>query len=86
MPTKATLRALGGSTVVVIPPAFLCQLGLAAKSTVDVEIRDGQLIIAPAKRPHYTLEGLMAQCDLTQPETAAEREWLDAPAVGNEAI
>jgi len=28
----------------------------------------------------------MAQCDLDQPMTAEDREWLDAPPVGREGI
>jgi len=32
----------------------------------------------------YTLDELLAQCDVTAPMTTQEREWLDGDAVGRE--
>lgn len=37
-------------------------------------------------RPRFTLAELMEQCDLHAPMSAEERVWLDAPAVGREAL
>lgn len=39
-----------------------------------------------ADRVRYTLDELLAQCDLSAELTAQEREWLDAPAVGREVL
>jgi antitoxin ChpS len=83
--TKATLRPVGGSTVVAIPPAMLQQLGLGARSTVQLSIENGTLVIAPTvHRPN--LDDLLAQCDPTAPLNADERAWLRSAPLGNEAI
>jgi len=37
-------------------------------------------------KPSYNLEELLAVSDFTKPETPEEREWVDAPAVGDELI
>jgi antitoxin ChpS len=84
--SAATLRRLGGSTVVAIPPALLDALGLAAEAKVDVSVEGGRLIITPRPRPRFTLEELMAQCDLDAPFTEEERAWGRAPPVGREEI
>jgi antitoxin ChpS len=36
--------------------------------------------------PKYTLDDLLAQSDYSQPQPASAREWIDAPAVGNELL
>jgi len=35
-------------------------------------------------KPHYTLEELLARCDLSLPRSAEETAWLEAPPVGRE--
>ncbi|WP_217471585.1 hypothetical protein [Photorhabdus akhurstii] len=44
------------------------------------------LTVPPYKRPQYSLAELLAQCDPDAEISAEDREWLDAPAVGREAI
>lgn len=83
MPT-ATLRSVGGSVVMAIPKRLLELVHLQSGSQVDIDVQEGRLIIALKKKPRYRLAELMAQCDLTQPLSAEDREWLDAPAVGEE--
>ena len=80
------LRALGGSTVIAIPPAMLSQLGLAASSEVSIAVDGGRLIIEAKQRPKYTLAELLAQCDFSIPPSEEETEWLNAPPVGREEI
>jgi antitoxin ChpS len=83
--TKATLRSVGGSTVVAIPPAILQQLGLSARSVVQLSVENGTLVIAPAiHRPK--LDDLLAQCNLDAPFTADEGAWMSSRRIGNEAI
>lgn len=84
--TTATLRAVGGSVVMAIPKRVLELLGLHAGSQVNINIQNGQLMIAPKVKPHYSLDELMAQCDFSQPISQEEREWLDASPVGLEDI
>jgi antitoxin ChpS len=47
---------------------------------------NGCLIIEPQKRPHYSLEELLAQCDPHAEMSEEDREWIDAPAVGKEIL
>jgi hypothetical protein len=41
---------------------------------------------APTGRNHYTLSELMEQCDLNAPLSDDDLEWLNAPAMGREAL
>ncbi len=82
----ANLRKVGGSIMMAVPPAFLDQLHLQAGATVGVSVIDGRLVVDPNPRPHYTLAELLAASDYSQPISAEEREWVDAPAVGGELI
>lgn len=80
------LRKVGGSIMLAVPPAFLEQLHLQAGATVAVTVSNGHLVIDPKPRPRYTLAQLLAASDYSQPQTAQDREWVDAPAVGGELI
>ena len=82
----STLRNVGGSVMMAIPKPFLETLGLAANSKVEVTIEDGRLITIPRARPKYTLEELIAQCDLDAPLSPEDEEWLNDPPVGREVI
>ncbi|MBI4904282.1 MAG: hypothetical protein HY820_11635 [Acidobacteria bacterium] len=37
-------------------------------------------------KKRYQLADLVAQCDLTAPLSAEDQAWLDAPAIGREAL
>ncbi|HLA75408.1 MAG TPA: AbrB/MazE/SpoVT family DNA-binding domain-containing protein [Gammaproteobacteria bacterium] len=82
----ATLRSVGGSVVMAIPKRVLELVHLQSGSQVTIDVQDGKLIIEPSKKPKYTLAELMAQCDLSQPLSADEQEWLSAPSVGAEEL
>ena len=41
---------------------------------------------ARPRKGHYSLAQLMAECDPNAALTAEDRAWLDAPAVGREAL
>ena len=80
------LRKVGGSVMLAVPPAILDLLQLQAGATVGVAVTDGRLVVDPRPQPRYTLAELLAASDYSQPQTAEEREWVDAPAVGRELI
>jgi len=80
------LRKVGGSVMLAVPPAFLDQLHLQAGATVGIAIANGRLVVEANLRPHYTLAELLAASDYSQPQSAEEREWIDAPAVGSELL
>jgi antitoxin ChpS len=80
------LRKVGGSVMLVVPPAVLDMLHLQAGTTVGLVIDGGRLIVEPQRRPRYTLEELLAQCDPSAELTQEDREWLDAKPVGSELL
>ena len=83
---KTTLRKVGGSVMLTVPPAILDLLHLQAGSTVGVIVDNGRLVVEPQNRPRYTLAELLAASDYSQPQPPEEREWVDAPAVGGELL
>jgi antitoxin ChpS len=87
---STSLRKVGGSVMLAVPPAFLDQLHLRPGSTVGLAISEGCLVIdpsyLPAVRPRYSLAELLAMSDYTNPPTSEQREWVDAAAVGGELL
>jgi antitoxin ChpS len=73
-----TLRKVGGSVMMTVPPSLLEELDLKPGATVGLGVEAGRLIVQ-RERPKYTCVG-------DQTLTPEEREWLDAPAVGRELI
>jgi antitoxin ChpS len=70
--------------MLAVPPELLKVLHLEAGDTVEMAIEEGRLVIAPRKRPRYTLAELLAASDYSDVQPDDEREWVDAPAVGRE--
>lgn len=80
------LKKVGGSVMLTVPPAVLKTLGLTTDSEVGMTIDKGCLIIEAQKRPRYSLEELLAQCDPNAELRKEDREWIDAPPVGKEIL
>lgn len=80
-----TLRKVGGSVMLTVPPALLEDLKLQAGTAVHLSADQNTLIVKPA-RPRYTLEELLQQCDGSASADAEDRAWLDNTPVGNELI
>ena len=80
----ATLRQSGGSVIVSLPKPLLDQLGLKADTPVDITVVGDKIVIARRGAGRIGLEARLAMCDFDKPVTTAEREWLDAPIVGDE--
>ncbi|RTK96753.1 MAG: antitoxin [Neisseriaceae bacterium] len=81
-----SLRKVGGSIMLAVPPVILDMLHLAAGATVGVSIENGRLVIEPTTRPHYTLDELLAQCDASAEISSEDQQWLDNPPLGNELL
>ena len=80
------LRKVGGSVMMVVPPAFLELLNLQVGATVGLQVDHGRLVVEPQPRLRYSLEELLAQCDASAELSSEEREWLDAKPVGDELL
>lgn len=84
--STTTLRTAGGSVVMAIPKRILELVNLQSGSVVNIDVKDGHLVIEPVKKPHYKLADLLAQCDFSIPLSTGEQDWLDAPSAGLEAV
>jgi len=49
-------------------------------------VRDGKLVVEPQKRPRYSLDELLANCDPKARRRREDREWLDDIPAGSELI
>ncbi len=86
MPT-ATLRRVGGSVMVALPPDYLTRTGLGPSQVIAWEIDGNHLVMRPATvRPRYTLAELLAQCDRKKRRAKSDRQWTAGHAVGRELI
>ena len=81
-----SLRKVGGSVMLAVPPALLDLLELEVGAKVDIGVEDDRLIVAPRKRPSYSLEELLAQCDEAAALSDEDRAWIEAQPVGNELL
>ena len=80
------LRKVGGSIMLAIPPALLDTLGLQPGARVGLAIDRGRLVVEPRKRPQYTLDELLAQCNPKAPRSKQDREWVASKPQGGELI
>ena len=81
-----SLRKVGGSIMMAVPPALLDMLHIGAGTTVGIEIDHGRLVVEPQLRPRYTLNELLAECDASAPISDEDHAWLDSGPVGNELL
>ena len=81
-----SLRKVGGSIMLAVPPALLDLLKLRAGARVNIGVEHGRLIVAPRGRLSYSLDELLAQCDETDAPSPEDRAWLDARPVGSELL
>ena len=88
------LRKVGGSVMLAVPPALLNVLQLEPGAKVGIAVESGRLVVQPRKRPRYTLQELLAQCNPTarrskqssRRPSKQDREWLNSKPVGRELI
>jgi antitoxin ChpS len=81
-----TLRKVGGSIMMVVPPAILEQLNLQAGTAVALAVDGQRLIVEPPRKPRYTLQELLAQCDPDAPLSDEDRAWINTSPVGRELL
>jgi antitoxin ChpS len=81
-----SLRKVGGSVMLAVPPALLATLRLEPGAKVGIAIESGRLVVEPQQRRRYTLNELLAQCNPNARCARREQEWLDSKAVGGELI
>ncbi len=72
--------------MLAVPPALLDILRLGPGAKVGVAVQSGRLVVEPQRRPRYTLDELLAQCNPKARRTKEEREWLENGSEGDELI
>ena len=55
----AKVQKWGNSLAVRIPRSYARDAQLTSGSAVDISVRDGKIVVAPAKRGHYRLDELL---------------------------
>jgi len=79
------IQQWGNSAAIRLPAAVLKQMQLGVGSTLSLDTAGETLVLKPLRtKPKYTLEELMAQCDLTAPEPADMDDWNAMRPVGRE--
>jgi antitoxin ChpS len=86
--TRVVLKKAGGSLTMTVPAAARDALHLAVGMEMSVSVEGQRLVLEPMKpaRPKYTIDELIAKCDLSAPYPDEAREWIDAPPVGRELL
>lgn len=89
MPNTATLRKLGGSAVIAIPPAFLESLKCSIGDEVELSLKAGVVEVRPKRRKLSLAQRMAMYKDAlayrTPEEVNEDRQWDRAPSVGREA-
>jgi antitoxin ChpS len=78
------IRKYGNSSVVVLPPGLMRDLGIQVGTSLSMNSADGVITLAPKKR--YTLEELVAQCNPKAKPPFDMAAWDGMPSVGRERI
>lgn len=80
------LRKVGGSVMLAVPPALLDVLRLRPGAKVGIAMESGRLIVETQRRPRYTLEQLLAQCNPAAARTGEQHRWVRDRRAGRELI
>lgn len=57
---QSTIQRWGNSLALRIPKVIADELGIAQDASVEIFIREGQLVIVPIKPTTYSLESMLA--------------------------
>ena len=58
---QTQVKKWGNSLALRIPKTLVEQMALAADSTVEISVVEGNLVVAPISEPEFTLDELLAQ-------------------------
>lgn len=83
---NTTLRKVGGSVMLAVPPAILELLDLRAGAPVSIAVEDGRLVMASRPRLRYALADLLMRCEPGAEPSAEDRDWTSATSAGDEAL
>jgi antitoxin MazE len=79
---KTRVQRWGNSLAIRIPKLMAEEIQLAENTDVDLDLRDGALVVSRAQRKRYKLEDLLE--GITPENHRGETDW--GPPVGREVV
>lgn len=80
---RITINRWGNSAGMVIPNIVMKELNLQPGQSVEAQVSNNQLILTPISR-RYSLDELLAQCDMNAAELSEQDVWGKSTPAGDE--
>ncbi len=80
---RITIKRWGKSAGMVIPNIVMKELNLQPGQSVEAQVSNNQLILTPISR-RYSLDELLAQCDMNAAELSEQDVWGKSTPAGDE--
>ncbi|ENC1738298.1 type II toxin-antitoxin system antitoxin ChpS [Escherichia coli] len=80
---RITIKRWGNSSGMVIPNVVMKELNLRPGQSVEAQVSNNQLILTPISRS-YSLDELLAQCDMNAAELSEQDVWGKSTPAGDE--
>ncbi|HGU9139619.1 TPA: type II toxin-antitoxin system ChpS family antitoxin [Escherichia coli] len=80
---RITIKRWGNSSGMVIPNVVMKELNLRPGQSVEAQVSNNQLILTLISR-RYSLDELLAQCDMNATELSEQDVWGKSTPAGDE--
>ncbi|EJA1200530.1 type II toxin-antitoxin system antitoxin ChpS [Escherichia coli] len=80
---RITIKRWGNSSGMVIPNIIMKELNLQPGQSVEAQVSNNQLILTPVSK-RYSLDELLAQCDMNAAELSEQDVWGKSTPAGDE--
>ena len=80
---RITIKRWGNSAAMVIPNIVMKELNLQPGQSVEAQVSNNLLILTPISR-RYSLDELLAQCDMNAAELSEQDVWGKSTPAGDE--
>lgn len=80
---RITIKRWGNSAGMAIPNIVMKELNLQPGQSVEAQVSNNQLILTPISR-RYSLDELLAQCDMNAAELSEQDVWGKSTPAGDE--
>ncbi|HCU5548310.1 TPA: type II toxin-antitoxin system ChpS family antitoxin [Escherichia coli] len=80
---RITIKRWGNSSGMVIPNVVMKELNLRPGQSVEAQVSNNRLILTPISR-RYSLDELLAQCDMNATELSEQDVWGKSTPAGDE--
>ncbi|EIF6362168.1 type II toxin-antitoxin system ChpS family antitoxin [Escherichia coli] len=80
---RITIKKWGNSSGMVIPNVVMKELNLRPGQSVEAQVSNNQLILTPISG-RYSIDELLAQCDMNATELSEQDVWGKSTPAGDE--